>query len=73
METFLEYETICREPAPGHVFVESLVEINPRKVTEAVRRTRHKNNARAWPREESIRFWWLSFVDPGSFSMILYH
>jgi len=24
METFLEYETMCREPAPGHVLVGSL-------------------------------------------------
>jgi len=34
METFLEYETMYREPAPEHVFVESLAEIDPRKVTE---------------------------------------
>jgi len=34
METFVEYETMCREPAPGHVFVESLAEIDPRKVAE---------------------------------------
>jgi len=26
METFLEYETMCREPPRGHVFVESLAE-----------------------------------------------
>ena len=39
METFLEYETICREPPPGYVFVGSLAEINPRKVAEVVRRT----------------------------------
>jgi len=42
METFLECETICREPSPGHVFVESLAEIDPRKVAEVVRRLRHK-------------------------------
>ena len=42
METFLEYETICREPPPGHVFVGSLAEIDPRKVAEVVRRSRHK-------------------------------
>jgi len=42
METFLEYETICREPAPGHMFVESLAEIDPKKVAEVVRHTRHK-------------------------------
>ena len=42
METFLEYETMCREPAPGHVIVECLAEIDPRKVVEVVRRTRHK-------------------------------
>ena len=49
METFLECETICREPPPGHVFVESLAEIDLRKVAEVVRRTRHKkkNNASA--------------------------
>jgi len=45
METFLEYETMCREPAPGHVLVESLAEIDPRKVAEVVRCARHKNNA----------------------------
>jgi len=42
METFLEYETICCEPTSGHVFVESFAEIDPRKVAEVVRRTRHK-------------------------------
>jgi len=42
METFLEYETMCRETAPGHVFVESLTEIDPRKVAEVVRGSRHK-------------------------------
>ena len=40
-ETFLERETICREPPPGHVFVESLAKIDPRKVVEVVRLTRH--------------------------------
>jgi len=45
METFLEYETMCREPPPGHVFVESLAEIDRRKVAEVVHRTRrHKKN-----------------------------
>jgi len=47
METFLKCETTCREPPPGHVFVESLAEIDPRKVAEVVRRLRHKNNASA--------------------------
>jgi len=42
METFLEYETIRREPAPGHVFMESLAEIDPRKVAEVVRGSRDK-------------------------------
>jgi len=42
METFLECETMCREPPPGHVFVESLAEIDPRKVLEVVRHLRHK-------------------------------
>jgi len=42
METFLEYETICRETPPGYVFVGSLAEIDPRKVTEMVRRSRDK-------------------------------
>ena len=41
METVLEYETMCRELARGHVFVESLAEINPRKVAEVVRRLHH--------------------------------
>jgi len=36
MKTFLECETMCREPARGHVFVESLAEIDPRKVAEVV-------------------------------------
>jgi len=35
METFLECKTMCREPARGHVSVESLAEIDPRKVAEA--------------------------------------
>jgi len=42
VETFLEYETMCRELPPGHVFVESLAEIEPRKVAEVVRRSRRK-------------------------------
>jgi len=42
METFLEYETVCHEPPPGHVFVGSLAEIDPRKVVEVVRVTRDK-------------------------------
>ena len=42
METFLEYETMSREIPPGHVFVGCFAEIDPRKVAEVVRRTRHK-------------------------------
>ena len=42
METFLEYETICRETPPGHLFVVSFVEIDPRKVAEVVRGSRDK-------------------------------
>jgi len=41
METFLECETTCREPPPGHVFVRSLAEIDRRKMAEVVRRSRH--------------------------------
>ena len=47
METFLEFETICRKTAAGHVFVESLAVIDPRKVAEVVRGSRHKNNVSA--------------------------
>ena len=42
METFLECETMRREPTPEHVLVESLEEIDPMKVVEVVRLTRHK-------------------------------
>jgi len=42
METFLEYETMCREKPPGHVFMGSLTEIDPRKVVEVMRRTRDR-------------------------------
>ena len=43
METFLEYETTCREPPPGgYVFVGSLAEIDRRKVAEVMHLTRHK-------------------------------
>jgi len=49
METFLEYETVCREIAPGHVFVESLAEIDLRKVTEVVRGSRHKKTTPLLP------------------------
>jgi len=42
METFLECETMCREPPPGHVFMESLAEIDPRKVAEVASRSRDK-------------------------------
>jgi len=56
METFLEYETTCCEPPPGHVFMESLAEIDPRKVAEVVHRTRHKkNNASATHFSRSLR------------------
>ena len=34
VETFLECETTCREPPLGHVFVESMAEIDRRKVVE---------------------------------------
>jgi len=44
METFLEYETMCREPPPENVFVGRLAEIDPRKMAEVVRRLRHKKN-----------------------------
>jgi len=37
LETFLEYETMYREPPPGHVFMQSLAEIDERKVAEVVR------------------------------------
>ena len=36
MENFLECETMCRERPPGHVFVGSFAEIDPRKVAEVV-------------------------------------
>jgi len=49
METFLEYETMCHELPPGHVFVESLAEIDPRKVAEVVRRSRHKKTTSLQP------------------------
>jgi len=42
METFLECETMRREPPPGHVFMESLAEIDRMKVAEVVRGSRHK-------------------------------
>jgi len=42
MESFLEYETICRETPPEHEFVGSFAEIDPRKVTEVVRGSRDK-------------------------------
>ena len=42
METFLECETMCHKTPPGHVFVGSLAEIDPRKVAQVVRRTRDK-------------------------------
>ena len=42
MYTFLEYETICREMPPEQVFVQSLADIDARKVVEVVRHTRHK-------------------------------
>jgi len=42
METFLECESMYREPPPGQVFVESLAEIDQRKVAEVVRGSRAK-------------------------------
>ena len=44
METFLKRESMCRETPPGHVFVESLAEIDQRKVAELVRGSRHKKH-----------------------------
>jgi len=40
---------MCREPPPGHMFMGSLAEIDPRKVAEVVRHLRSpiKNNASA--------------------------
>jgi len=35
---------MCRETPPGHVFVVSLAEIDPRKVAEVVRRSHDKKN-----------------------------
>jgi len=56
MEIFLEYETTYREPPPGHVFVGSLAEIDPMKVAEVVRGSRHKkNNASATHFSRSLR------------------
>jgi len=51
METILEFETICREPPPGHVFVGSLVEIDQRKVVlvEVVRRLPYKETTHLRP------------------------
>jgi len=40
METYLECETMCCKPPPGHVFIGSLAEIDPRKEAEVVRRSR---------------------------------
>jgi len=61
METFLEYETMCGEPARGHVFVESLAEIDPKKVAEVVRRTHHKN-ASVTHFSHSLRNPWRDFA-----------
>jgi len=44
METFLECETMYRDPPPGHVFMESLAEIDPRKVAEVVHHLPPKKN-----------------------------
>jgi len=44
METFPKCETICCEMPPEQVFVQSLTEIDPRKVVEVVRCTRYKKN-----------------------------
>jgi len=40
MEIFMECETTCREPPPGHVFVQSLAEIDRRKVVEVLHVTK---------------------------------
>jgi len=42
METFPEYETMCREPTPGHMYVGRLAEINPRKVAEVAHHSHDK-------------------------------
>ena len=49
METFLECETMCREPPHGHVFVGSLVEVDPRKVAEVVRGSRDEKTTPLQP------------------------
>jgi len=49
METFLEYETVRHEMPPGHVFLESLAEIDPTKVAEVVRRSRDKKTTHLRP------------------------
>jgi len=62
METFLEYETMCRETLPGHVFLGSLAEIDPRKVAEVVCHSRDKNvsatHFSALSRKPIARFRW---------------
>jgi len=55
VETFLECETTCREMPPEQVFVQSLAEIDPRKVVEVVRRTRHKKQRAATHFSRSLR------------------
>jgi len=61
METFLQCETMCREPPPGHVFVRSLAEIDPRKVAEVVRRSGHIKSDIRSPIMTSLtaETWWL--------------
>jgi len=43
METFLECETICREPPPIHVFIECLAETDGRKVAIYLRQVNEVN------------------------------
>ena len=49
MKTFLECETMCREPTPGHMFKGSLAEIDPSKVAEVVRGSRDKKTMPVQP------------------------
>jgi len=45
----MECATMGREPPPGHVFLGILAEIDPRKVAEVVRGSRHKKTAPLQP------------------------
>ena len=62
-DPLMECEKMYREPTPGHVFVGSLAEIDPTKVAEVVRGSRHRKKTTLRPIfSRSVRYPYRDFA-----------